>query len=448
MYPGKSLSKIVVSCLLILGSLTIPILAVSVFGQSWTTSTGIQTVTSTMTLTNGGGQSGSDVLSPVPKNDTCYYEYYTFTGEQNQAYSVRVTSNSSINVYILKASDFKSMLAADECPSTYSISTVAQLLDTQSGELDLTTPTSGSYYLIISNSSHNNAVQYRYNLNAIIPVLTSNEMNFTTTLNATSGGGAAITNYQTFTTTIVTTNHGYNQIISTMTYSQSLESGSFTITPTGQNSCGIYDNFPFTAQKNDVVVGTITSNVTVSFYIMTESQYQSWLTANGCPVFSAGLLEGAITSYNVSYVVPSDGKYEFLFLSRAKTYTAGVEFDASLVSGSTMVSVTSYSPFEQTLLITSTGSSSSVMAEQSSHGKLTSLLPFAIVAILVLIGLGLYLSKRKTARDSGVQTTIETTRPISPTQTDVKKSMMYCRKCGATIPRDSTFCKECGTTTT
>ena len=202
-------------------------------------------------------------------------------------------------------------------------------------ELDFTTPAYSKYYIILSNGSHGNSVQYNFNLNAITSVLATNAMNFTTTQSATNGGEVAVTSYQTFTTTFATTKFNYQSITTSVTtsYSNSLYSGPFTITPTGQDYCGIYDNFPFTAQKNDVVVGTIASNITVSFYVMSEAQYQSWLTANRCGVYNANLFSGAITSYNVNYVVPSDGSYEFLFLSEAKTYTAGITFDASLNSG-------------------------------------------------------------------------------------------------------------------
>lgn len=441
-------SNLVVSCLLILGSLTIPILAISVFGQGWTTSTGNQTVTSTM-LTNSAVLSDSNVLLATPSGYTCEFDNYPFTGGQNQSYSLTVTSNNNISVYILTASNYQAMKTADECAA--SVSSVAARFGSSSFELDFTTPAYSKYYIILSNGSHGNSVQYNFNLNAITSVLATNAMNFTTTQSATNGGEVAVTSYQTFTTTFATTKFNYQSITTSVTtsYSNSLYSGPFTITPTGQDYCGIYDNFPFTAQKNDVVVGTIASNITVSFYVMSEAQYQSWLTANRCGVYNANLFSGAITSYNVNYVVPSDGSYEFLFLSEAKTYTAGITFDASLNSGaSTIAAVTSYSMIEQTLMVTSTGSSSSILLQQPLQNQIASNWLYIALAILGAALLALFVSLRKgSKRKTGTATSVTKQGESKPEpQVDLKKSTMYCRKCGAKIPRDSVFCKECGAT--
>src|SRR5208282_1246143 len=97
--------------------------------------------------------------------------------------------------------------------------------------------------------------------------------------------------------------------------SQSIASGSFTIDPTGQEYGCIYYNFPFTAKKNDQLAGTITSNITITFYVMSESQFQSWFGIGRCQLNNADLFSGGIKSYNVNYVVPNDGKYECVFLN-------------------------------------------------------------------------------------------------------------------------------------
>jgi ribosomal protein L40E len=78
-----------------------------------------------------------------------------------------------------------------------------------------------------------------------------------------------------------------------------------------------------------------------------------------------------------------------------------------------------------------------------------------VLVILIVAGLLLY-NERRVRASAKVKDTVKpqatevssvpsrgATKPIV---TD--SATMFCRKCGAKIPRDSTFCKECGEKTT
>src|SRR5208283_4796368 len=109
------------------------------------------------------------------------------------------------------------------------------------------------------------------------------------------------------------------------------------------------ENIPFTAHKNDLVVGTIASNVSVNFYIMSETQFQQWVSVGYCPSdysnVNAVYIGGRITSsYNLNYVIPSDGNYQFLFITQVTASGTGIEFDATLNSnGQTILAFTTNS---------------------------------------------------------------------------------------------------------
>jgi hypothetical protein len=77
-----------------------------------------------------------------------------------------------------------------------------------------------------------------------------------------------------------------------------------------------------------------------------------------------------------------------------------------------------------------------------------------LTLLFAIIGLPLHaneLHKLRKAQQTGqVRTLVEPTAKPQPSVNgrqvaDVVKPTKFCRGCGASIPRDSTFCEECGT---
>jgi hypothetical protein len=65
--------------------------------------------------------------------------------------------------------------------------------------------------------------------------------------------------------------------------------------------------------------------------------------------------------------------------------------------------------------------------------------------LLLIIVLPLYLYHRAYGSRTQTQMEAKTPTPSQTTVGDASILTMFCRECGANIPRDSKFCKECGT---
>jgi hypothetical protein len=248
-----------------------------------------------------------------------------------------------------------------------------------------------------------------------------------------------VTSSETYTS--VTTSVSYGSYAAATSYATStkhvtLYSGPLTITPTHATYGCVYDNLPFTATRGDHIVGQIASNIAIDFYIMSESQFKSWMSQPRCPVSQSWIHKQGIVTYSIDWTVPDAGQYEFLFLNFAEQTTADVEFDVGVANSAstTVIASTVYSATSQAYALSSIVTRSSVYTQQveepiSQYGWLVGV----IAAIIIVIVAVLY--RRRGRPRSSV--------PTVPEGTGVK-SEMFCRKCGAKIPRDSTFCLECG----
>jgi ribosomal protein L40E len=249
-----------------------------------------------------------------------------------------------------------------------------------------------------------------------------------------------VTSLQTYTTTVTSASYGvYSAGVTYITSTQkgTLYSGPIPITPTESNYECIYDNLPFTVKRGDHITGQLSSNSSVSFYIMSEDQFKTWLNRRRCPVVSAWISKEGIISYEIDWTVPQDGQYEFLFLNFSPQKTANVEFDVSLAGSLSVTVLTStvYSSTTQMFTSTFTGTLTSVSTQQVQN---PSPVPYVwvvaavIAAVVAIVAVALYRRRSRPAVPS-------------PAATSRAPSEMFCRKCGAKIPRDSTFCLECGT---
>jgi len=130
--------------------------------------------------------------------------------------------------------------------------------------------------------------------------------------------------------------------------SQPIYNGSLQITiGTDQNGNGggaklgcAWDNFTFTAQKNDVVVGNFTSDVRIDFYVVDPSTYHTWLqTWSACAInsdfgFTPLVIKMSKESYAFNYTIPYNGQFVLVLVNQAIGTTAHIQFDAWLNTGS------------------------------------------------------------------------------------------------------------------
>lgn len=214
---------------------------------------------------------------------------------------------------------------------------------------------------------------------------------------------------QTFTTTTVST--GTNTVIS---YTD-------TISPTerGQYCWYTYETLNVTSAGSQYS-GSFTTDKKVTFFMMTEKQYQNReegsLCGGGRPT---SLLEvDHVNSYSFNWTAPAEGTYYFLFDDRhvgegfTISFALWQQFTTTVSNIYTLESLTS--------------ASTPITQEQPSpflFGQNSPVI-LGIIVLLVIGGVGgLALRSRH--------------KPV-------KSQLSYCTICRAKLPADAGFCWECG----
>jgi ribosomal protein L40E len=173
---------------------------------------------------------------------------------------------------------------------------------------------------------------------------------------------------------------------------------------------------------------------------MTSDQYQEF-NGSGCnEIHPAVLTREQVSSFSFDWVVPQDGLFYIIFLNLHSALDVQITFSATTVLPFTLTS-TIYSTIMQSTAVTltssvlSTGEVPQASLDMNSFG---SNYLFIVAAIVIALLIVIFLLMRR-----GRSTTKR--RPSSrPASGKTVSAEMYCRKCGAKIPRDSTFCLECG----
>ncbi len=123
-------------------------------------------------------------------------------------------------------------------------------------------------------------------------------------------------NSQALTTTIaiVTT---VRTEYTTSTEIQALPIFSGVITMRADPSSCLWRTLTFTAIKGDRISGTLTSNKSINFYLMSEENYAKWDAAYTCEVkaFNPLIDERQILSHSLDMVFLADAKYRIIFMN-------------------------------------------------------------------------------------------------------------------------------------
>lgn len=251
--------------------------------------------------------------------------------------------------------------------------------------------------------------------------------------------------------TQVVTSYSYSTVpISTVTWTstvgRNLASDSFPVSPpSGSFGCNIiYDQFTAPVVT---ISGTITASSPLDIYLLSSADYNAWnsnrVSCDGPDTYLASRSEA--TSYQFNINLPQAGGWYFVFFNKSKTSTANVVVSVNSAGSPVTYTTTSDSLYMQTILVTQSLSQSSseqqLQTNSQALGQNGSSLILGIVAIIIVafVAIGAVVMKKR----SKTETRSTPAKPVP-----VASDMMFCRKCGARIPRDSTFCKECGEKTT
>jgi len=205
----------------------------------------------------------------------------------------------------------------------------------------------------------------------------------------------------------------------------------------------------FTASAG-TISGTVTSDNLIDVFLVTQAVGEEWIKTGTCdgPSYDQYLTaRTSTTNYSFTANLPSSGTYELLILNQSSENTAHIDFTVNS-AGTVTYTTTSYSMSQQTFLFTESTSISLQEQTQTSSssgqtpGFVSSLLMFGVIAVIVIALVAVILIRRGKTRKEGSPTRVY--EPETTAAQDQPKVSMFCRKCGAKIPRDSTFCKECG----
>jgi len=218
----------------------------------------------------------------------------------------------------------------------------------------------------------------------------------------------------------------------------------FTVPGRAARSCYFsYYNWDSTGFGGKQLLGSMTSNNKIDFYVMTPQQFSSFQEGGGTSCSdnpSNGLVAaGETTSYSLDWSVPvSEGTYYFVFYNDG-SLEANVNFAAWTKSqASVTLQGTATSVWTETSTLAPTGTQTSSTQAQTSQTQAPiaggELLYLAIIAVVVVLAIiALVALRRKGAK------------PVAPKTTRAAERI-FCMNCGAELKPASKFCSKCGST--
>ncbi len=215
------------------------------------------------------------------------------------------------------------------------------------------------------------------------------------------------------------TPNAISQTLTTVT-TLGVSTTSVDVPPTqGQYAC-IYQYVKFTMLKDAQVNGVIDSSSPIDFYFMTNAQLDNWIQDTACDVNSSLVGVQEITHYSLSFTVPNDGTYGYLFLNSDQSNPASVTF--------------SY-PTQVTSTLTITPS---ILGLPLAGDGMLILVAVAIVIVAVVAYI-VGVRRGRTPKAMPQAESAATTQTIASPQ-----GTKFCVNCGASLPAQAMFCNSCG----
>lgn len=262
-----------------------------------------------------------------------------------------------------------------------------------------------------------------------------------------TGSGQVLSSFTTIltvTTQVVTTDTFYSTVGTTRgvsTVFHTAYSNQVTVDATGGTVACNYKALRFTASKGDAVSLDVKTSIPISIYIMSADDYRTWMSQKSCVALGSSLYNKQVSGrVLIDMIAPSNGDYDLVFLNASSSTPANV--DVNFVSASqtvTSVSLPVVSAFPVTGTYTAT---STVTTVQATAGQsLLEQYGLPIVAVILMLGVGFLLSKRRS------RTKTKATTAAAPLEVRAPVSDKFCGDCGSPIPADAQFCGECGAST-
>jgi KaiC/GvpD/RAD55 family RecA-like ATPase len=177
---------------------------------------------------------------------------------------------------------------------------------------------------------------------------------------------------------------------------QYIYSGSFSIEPTGTTGSCAARFHAFNASQAERITGSFSSNISVSFYVMTDSFFKSWFSQSICKVDGTTdqVLARAelITSQQIGFTVRNPGTYFLLFLNYDPQNYANVNLKVAVGGAGVSVTSTEYLYSTTEFVETITSNASSLLLRTEQVGAMIAL-PFGMfgaVGLTLVIAIALF----------------------------------------------------------
>ncbi len=211
----------------------------------------------------------------------------------------------------------------------------------------------------------------------------------------------------------------------------------FVIQPTGGMYACRFAQLGFTASAGEAIALNVKTSIPISFYIMTASDYQTWVSRNSCDAPSGGLYSKQISgAMYVDMIAPTSGDYDLVFLNFSQSSPANVSLAMTGVSEAlTTISV----PVVAQIPVTKTQTATSTLSAVQTV-TVNPLEQYGVYAVPAVIIAAVALAFLELRRRSGKQ-------PVKAAALPVPVAGKFCGDCGRAMPVQAKFCPGCGAST-
>jgi hypothetical protein len=254
----------------------------------------------------------------------------------------------------------------------------------------------------------------------------------------------------TYTTTSV--EGSYSRSVSTSIVTQTLMSEDFSVRGAAAGTC-YYMDYSVGLSGGDQVTIELTAKPQISFYVMSGSQFSSWL-GGASSHYCGGLSPKdfvlhpklSVSSYSTDWTVPSSGTYYLIFWNPTQTdISVSIRLTKPSVATHTYTAVSYithyYTQVSSVAALTSSASAFPPIVLPPSG----SVLPYGIViiAIGIVVGFVIVFGGFAALRSRSHR---RTGRPRESRSSGAAgRRAQFCISCGSKLPAGSRFCNSCGT---
>ena len=199
-------------------------------------------------------------------------------------------------------------------------------------------------------------------------------------------------------TSLVGTTFLTSTVLSERTIFYSLPLTVFTVRP--GHICRYNTEFSFNGKAGQEISISLTTNVSIGFFVMTQANFSLWFPQLSCNVaaeYSVAGQQGTGSSYSVNVQIPTDGEYRLVFVNYSTAKTAGVNFDL-ITSGTIVTTLTSlYMATQTSSTVTSTGQISPVGPQETTGTGVLPIVGGVGVLVVVAVTAAFMLTRKKKA---------------------------------------------------